>query len=121
MEICPLTTEGIESKREELYALSDDERIQQANQIAENFRGWTLENFEPTPMQREQLENLPEDTNSYLGWQIASAVIIKSDIEEATLETQSSGSCTLTVRWKIDTPKIKTEGELKVTIGGSGK
>ena len=89
MERYPLNADGVQKKQRELYALSEDERVYQAKRIGENFREWTFENFDLIPMQKEYLEKLPESSNSILGWQMASAVICKGDIE-ANLEPMTT-------------------------------
>jgi hypothetical protein len=61
-------------------------------------------------MQREFLNALPDTTKSVWGWQLASAVIYKGDIQPDI--KQAEGRCSGRMRIIINTDKVKVDFEI---------
>lgn len=67
----PFTTEGVQDKLVELYALSDEDLNLQADKIESNFEVWMDENFILNSAQKTFMNNMNEEVLKYYGSQCA--------------------------------------------------
>lgn len=73
--------ENARLKQEELYELPDDERLQQAQQIKDDLRGWAEQNFTFTTKQQECMDLLPAGYYEETGYLLARALEKKYPID----------------------------------------
>lgn len=54
----PFTSDGVQQKLNELYALPDDALLSEATSIRQDFRSWLLANFSFNDMQRSYMADM---------------------------------------------------------------
>lgn len=67
----PFTTEGVQDKLVELYALSDEELHLQADKIEVLFQDWMDDNFFLSTAQKTFMSNMKEEVINYYASQCA--------------------------------------------------
>ncbi|WET69099.1 hypothetical protein [Sphingobacterium sp.] len=67
----PFTTEGVQDKLVELYALSDEDLNLQADKIEVLFKDWMDENFILSTAQQSFMSNMKEEVLNYYSSQCA--------------------------------------------------
>ncbi|MCX2680968.1 hypothetical protein OOZ15_13525 [Galbibacter sp. EGI 63066] len=77
----PLTPDGITIKKDELYALSDNELIEQARAICHDLKAWIEDHFTLSPQQSDYLGGIPGRVLFGWGAQLAAIVISRGDLE----------------------------------------
>jgi hypothetical protein len=75
MDKYPLTSGGISTLQEQLYGLSDDELLTEAEVLAADPRAWIAGHLELEVRQLECLRSIQEDFIQMFGWNIAAAVL----------------------------------------------
>lgn len=71
----PFTPNGIQQAQNWLYALNDEQLMNQSIAIAQDSVIWIKDNFVLDNAQVEYLDNLPADMKLSMGWQLASGTI----------------------------------------------
>ncbi|MCO5259874.1 MAG: hypothetical protein M9897_07565 [Brumimicrobium sp.] len=78
--------ENAKLKLDELYVLSDGERIKQAQMIRTDLKAWALENFCFSDLQKRCLESISETYLEEVGQMIARAIEKRYPIELAVTD-----------------------------------
>ena len=79
MEKVPFTNDGIEQKRQELYALSEDEFRDQLQLMQTDSKHWAKENFDFSVDQEILIDEFPDDVFAQFGLQFAIAMDYRLD------------------------------------------
>ena len=77
----PLTPDGINIKKDELYALPDEELLLQARAICHDLSAWLETHFTVSTQQSDYLAGIPEKVLFGWGAQLAAVVISRGDLE----------------------------------------
>ncbi len=100
----PFTTQGVQAKQAELYALTDSELLAQSNQIRSNFQSWMISNFSLDSLQTASLNSLNPDYLDYTSFMVSYATKHRLPINCDKHNKESSGkllhtSDTIGVQW----------------------
>ncbi len=100
----PFTTQGVQAKQAELYALTDSELLAQSNQIRSNFQSWMISNFSLDSLQTASLNSLNPDYLDYTSYMVSYAVKHRLQVNCDKHGSESSGkllhtSDTISSQW----------------------
>ncbi|EHQ24304.1 hypothetical protein [Mucilaginibacter paludis] len=104
----PFTNAGVQAKKAELYALSDNELIAQSNQIQNSFKNWMTANFALDASQAASLANLDDEFTRYVAFQVGFTVRHRGPIIIDKHPSENTGKL------------IKTTGDMTVQDGPAG-
>lgn len=76
----PLSASGIEEKKQDLYNLSDDALLEEAQIMCQDFKNWVRTNFELNTAQEEYLDIIPENISFIWGTQFSALLMSKGNL-----------------------------------------
>ncbi len=106
MKKVPFTQAGVDLKRVELEALSEEQFRIQINEIRYRFRDWATNNFQLNDDQLAYLRETPDEFINFQGISVAIAFDYKLDLQLTTPDTYS--------------PPIASRRKAKVVVKASG-
>lgn len=80
MEKPAFTTDDVSNLTAELYSLSDDSLLAEANAIAADFYAWMESKFDLTPDQTTYIASFPEHIKKFYGYACAAAFISRGPV-----------------------------------------
>ncbi len=120
----PFTPEGVLAKTEELYALSDQELLVQAQAVGTDFKSWFRTHFILKPSQEEYLGAIPASFLLFWGYQFGSAFIGRLPVMLMGLpdeprrtkqgNTSASFSGSYTPERNGNAPELSFDGEVTI-------
>ena len=81
MSLPALTPDEVSNLTSELYALSDDSLLAEANAVAADFNAWMDSKFDLTPDQTTYIDSFPDNVKMFWGYAIAAAIISRGPID----------------------------------------
>lgn len=91
MAVQPFTPDGVLAKQAELYALTDQDLLDKAQQCSGDLNAFLNDNFTFTTDQSDYLGNMTDRAAFAIGCQLAAVLTIKGSITMDAVPTQGSG------------------------------